>query len=162
MTSFYDEVTDEESKTLLEEAIGLASHWHYDQRDKSDYPYIMHPLRVMLKGTTWNQRIVGMLHDIVEDTPVTIKRINAQFGDTIAQSIVCITHLPNEPNQMYLARVCTDLVARQVKIYDIEDNLSPERMANLDRPTQERLRKKYNDALEYLVKNGPPVQRHLR
>jgi (p)ppGpp synthase/HD superfamily hydrolase len=146
-------------KTQLEDAIALASRMHYGDRDKCDEPYIMHCLRVMLKGNTYSQMIVGVLHDIVEDTPVTLDEIKLRFGDEIAFSVDCITHRKNETNEAYWLRVKEDLIARQVKVYDLEDNMSHDRMHALPADIRQRLTNKYNRAMEAITQNGPPVRR---
>ena len=57
---------------LVEKAIRIAVEAHAGQKDKSGQPYILHPLRLMLRGLTDDERITGALHDVVEDTPWTL------------------------------------------------------------------------------------------
>ena len=144
------------SKEMLERAIDMASLGHFGQRDKSDAPYILHVLRVMLRGKTYQEMIVGVLHDIVEDTSATINEIEMRFGKEIAEAVDCITHRPLERNDDYIQRVMTDPLARQVKIYDLEDNISHERMKELDNLTKERLLQKYIKALRVLKGEPEP------
>ena len=63
---------------LLEKAIRIAIEAHAGQKDKSGQPYILHPLRLMLHGQTEDERITGVLHDVVEDTPWTIAALKAE------------------------------------------------------------------------------------
>ena len=65
-------LTDEQR---LEVAIQIASQYHFGQVDKQGKTYILHPLRVMLKGSTTSEQIVGVLHDIVEDTIITPEQL---------------------------------------------------------------------------------------
>lgn len=58
---------------LLEKAIEIAVKAHKGQKDKAGEPYILHCLSVMLKGKTEDEKIVGVLHDAVEDTKITIE-----------------------------------------------------------------------------------------
>jgi hypothetical protein len=63
--------------STLEHAIALAACAHAGQVDKAGQPYILHPLRVMLRLSGADERIVAVLHDVVEDTPRTIERLRA-------------------------------------------------------------------------------------
>jgi GTP diphosphokinase / guanosine-3',5'-bis(diphosphate) 3'-diphosphatase len=58
--------------STLETAIALAAAAHAGQTDKAGQPYILHPLRVMLCMQTNAERMVAVLHDVVEDTPLTL------------------------------------------------------------------------------------------
>lgn len=138
---------------ILERAIDMAAFRHFGQRDKTDQPYILHVLRVMLRGKTYEEMIVGVLHDIVEDTATTLGELNMRFGEEIANAINCITHRPLERNLDYIQRVKTNPLATAVKLYDLEDNLSEERMQDLDDATRARLSEKYARALEILSDN---------
>ena len=63
---------------MLEEAILIATRAHMGQVDKGNQPYILHPLRVMLRLQTEEERTVGVLHDVIEDTSVTIEDLRKQ------------------------------------------------------------------------------------
>lgn len=128
---------------MLRLAIRLAEHSHEGQVDKSGMPYIEHPKRVMAMAKTEEEQIVAILHDIVEDTDITLDYIETMFGKDISDAVDAITHRPHEPNEVYYRRVMSNRIAHQVKLYDITDNTSPERLAKLDHATQERLIKKY-------------------
>lgn len=138
------------SHHILEDAIALASRMHYGQRDKTGSPYILHPLRVMLRGQSGEEMVLGVLHDVVEDCPVTLDEVELKFGRRMRVSMDAITHRPNEPNMDYIRRVMQDPLAHRVKIWDIEDNSAAWRMDGLDIVTQNRLQKKYTYALGVL------------
>lgn len=135
---------------LMNRAIIIATQAHKDQKDKSGEMYIFHPLRVMLRGQTLEERIVGVLHDVVEDTEVTLDQLAEDFPMAIIVALDAISHRENEPNVEYLRRVVADPLARIVKEYDVDDNSNPVRMARLDEETQVRLNKKYHRAYEFL------------
>ena len=134
-------------------ALSIAVAAHSRQTDKVGADYIHHPIRV-----AWNfpvdsdEWVVALLHDVLEDTAVTLDDLIAQ-GLTKAQAdaLIAITHLDNEPNVDYINRVAQDLIATRVKIADIEDNLSPERFDLLDDETKIRLQNKYDKALAILL-----------
>lgn len=135
--------------TKLAQAIKLATGAHDGQVDKIGLPYILHPLRVMLKGQTEEERIVGVLHDVVEDTYVTVSIINQFFGPEIAEAVNAITfNAGAETRDEYYARVKANPLALTVKLHDVNDNLS--RLDGLDDETRDRLVSKYTHALEVL------------
>jgi len=55
--------------STLERAIAIAAEGHAGQLDKAGAPYVLHPLRLMLAVKTLDERIVAVLHDVVEDCP---------------------------------------------------------------------------------------------
>ena len=141
----------------LLKAIYMALENHADQMDKTGKPYYLHPLRVMSKMEKDDERIVAVLHDIIEDTPITsIILTEDGFSDKIVDAIVAITHIPGEPYVDYIERVANDPIARKVKIADLEDNMSIDRMLLDDDRALARLRK-YRDAwllLRQIVNEG--------
>lgn len=77
---------------MLEKAIEIAVEAHRGQIDKSGKIYILHPIRVMLRGENEEQMIVGILHDTIEDTPVTIEMLkNEGFSQRVLDAIHCVT-----------------------------------------------------------------------
>lgn len=135
----------------LLKAMALAQAAHEGQRDKQGLPYYMHPLVVAGSVNTIEEKIVAILHDVVEDTSVTLDTIRLEFGDMIADAVDAITHRPNEPNEEYYERVKNNPLALTVKFADITHNTSPKRMRGLDPETRERLKKKYENALRILT-----------
>ena len=141
------------TKECLSEAIDLAVAKHLGQYDKSDMPYILHPLRVMdrVRRLTMTHMIVAVLHDVVEDTDVTLKYIRDHFGDVVGDAIDAITHRKNETNKEYWKRVKVNHWAKAVKLEDIHDNMRFERLESLDETNREHLLYKYMMALLYLA-----------
>ncbi|OLF16646.1 HD domain-containing protein [Actinophytocola xanthii] len=139
----------------LDDAIQLARRAHEGQLDKSGRPYIAHPLRVMGGVTGTHQRMTAVLHDVVEDTDVTLDDL-ARLGcpPEVLAAVAAISKEPDEPQQRYLDRVKANPIALAVKRADIADNMSADRMGRLDDATQERLRRKYHEALRHL--DGQP------
>ncbi|MFI6100153.1 phosphohydrolase [Lentzea sp. NPDC051213] len=135
----------------LSDAIALATAAHDGQVDKSGRPYIGHPLRVMAAVTGEHAQMTAVLHDVIEDTSVTVSDLRAHgCPAVVVDAVVALTHLPAEPQEDYLRRVAADPLALIVKRADINDNLSPARMARLDAATQERLQAKYATAVRLL------------
>jgi (p)ppGpp synthase/HD superfamily hydrolase len=135
----------------LDEAIQFARRAHEGQLDKSGRPYISHPLRVMGSLRDEHERMAAVLHDVVEDTSVTLEDLRAAgCPDDVLAAVAAVSKQPGEDQATYLARVAANPIARAVKLADIADNMSPERLARLDTATQERLRAKYESALRQL------------
>lgn len=114
---------------MLEKAIAIAVEAHRGQIDKAGKSYILHPLRVMLRGKNDNEMIVGILHDTVEDTPVTIEMLRLEgFSEEILTALSCITKEQGEDYGHFINRVLTNPLATQVKLYDMEDNMNRDRL----------------------------------
>lgn len=114
---------------MLEKAIEIAVEAHRGQIDKAGKIYILHPMRVMLRGKNETEMIVGILHDTVEDTPVTLDMLHIEgFSEEVLAAIACITKEKGEDYGHFIDRVLTNPLATQVKLYDIEDNLNRDRI----------------------------------
>lgn len=130
-------------------AVGFAAAAHMGQTDKAGQPYIDHPRRVArrLENPTVLELSVAWLHDVVEDTNLTVWHIEDMFGAEVAAAVDAITHRAGETRTDYYARVKANPVALKVKLADIADNTDPERLAALDPTTRARLQAKYANAL---------------
>ena len=134
----------------------IATDAHAGQTDKAGNPYITHPARVAAKCEQAygdpKTVMVAWLHDVVEDTPVTLDDLlEAGFPEDVVQAVAVITHRLNEPRLAYYDRVRRNPLALLVKLADIADNADPERLALIDdETTRERLRVKYVNALNAL------------
>lgn len=136
-------------KHVVEEAIGLATSFHQGQVDKSGVPYIFHPLRVMLRFTDPIEQAAAVLHDVVEDTVVSLSYLSAQgFPPQVIHLVDLLTRRVDEPYMEYLERVASDLAAIRIKIADVEDN-----MPRRERPLPIEygdLKKRYEKSLRFL------------
>lgn len=112
----------------LIEAITLAYDAHLDQVDKAGQPFIGHPLRVMAMLNTEDEMVVGVLHDIIEDTDMQLTE--PQFGFLSVhqkRAIDAISRRPGEMYRDYIARCGQNELATAVKRADILDNADPRR-----------------------------------
>lgn len=133
--------------------IALAAH--HRQLDKGGQPYYDHPSRVAsavwAAGYDDDHVTVAYLHDVVEDTPLTLADLAILgFSREVLDAVYAITQRKREKAPAYYARVCANPIARVVKRFDVADNSSEERMALLAPETQERLRAKYVLARRWL------------
>lgn len=115
----------------LDKAIELAAVAHAGQTDKAGEPYILHPIRVMLSVETRSQRIVAVLHDIVEDTSVTFEDlVHEGFSQGIVEAVQALTKYDGESRIEAAKRAAKDPIARIVKLADVTDNMDMGRIPN--------------------------------
>lgn len=136
--------------TAIGEALGLAMKAHAGQTDKAGQPYINHVLRVALAQTDPLRTVVALLHDVVEDTDVTLGQIVKEFGLDVADAVYAITKQKGETYKDYVGRVRMNAVALDVKMADILDNSDPTRLGLLPEEDQCRLRRKYEETFHAL------------
>jgi (p)ppGpp synthase/HD superfamily hydrolase len=145
----------DERVELLHAAIHVATACHRDQVDLQGVPYILHPLRVMGTVATLDEKIIAVLHDVLEDCgEVGRKAVELlNLPPPLTAALDAITRhkgpgLPREPDSEYLARCKADPIARVVKIADMRDNLrgSDERFQSLKR--------RYRVGIAYLEREG--------
>lgn len=137
---------------VLDNAIAIATYAHHGQVDKNGRPYILHLIRVMMRGRTDDERILGILHDIIEDTNMTYQELfDEGIPERILVSLDAITHRHwySEHRERYYNRVLSDELAHVVKEYDVDDNNDPARLV-ADEETAARFIKKYTHCREYL------------
>jgi (p)ppGpp synthase/HD superfamily hydrolase len=138
--------------STLNRAIEIATEAHKGQFDKAGNEYIGHPLRVMEMGKTEDEKIVGVLHDVIEDTSWTFEAIEAEgFSKEIVDALRCVTKLSdNENYDDFIDRVKKNPLAVAVKINDLTDNMDIRRLPYLSDKDVQRL-KKYLKAYKRLV-----------
>ena len=146
----------EKELSRLDKAIILAVRAHSGQLDKKGLPVILHPISVMELMQTESERIIAILHDVEEDTDITIDEIDMEVGLTKEEKIalMALNHHKNEPYVEYIMRIKnTSQLAIFVKIADVIRNSSPTRLEGLPEETVNRLKKKYDLALA-ILSNG--------
>ena len=142
--------------STLQRAIEIATEAHKGQFDKAGNEYIGHPLRVMEMGKTEDEKIVGMLHDVIEDTDWTFEALEAEgFSKEVIDALRCVTKVSEKENyDDFIDRVRKNPLAVAVKINDLTDNMDIRRLPYLSDKYIKRL-KKYLKAYKRLV--GEPV-----
>ena len=151
----------------LEKAIKTAVEAHTGQVDKGGNPYTLHPLRVMLSLDSEDERIVGVLHDVVEDCEGwTWERLREQgCSDEIIEALMSVSKTPEEEKQFkemddpdekmehylqFIQRAKTNKIGRNVKAADIRDNLDISRIDDITDSDINRLNR-YKKALSILT-----------
>jgi GTP diphosphokinase / guanosine-3',5'-bis(diphosphate) 3'-diphosphatase len=126
--------------STLERAIAIAAAAHAGQLDKAGVPYILHPLRVMLAVQSDDERIAAVLHDVVEDTGVTLAELQAQgFSPPVLAAIEALTKRPGETRLQAAARAAGDRIARRVKLADNAENMDLSRIVSPSEKDHARL-----------------------
>ena len=138
---------------LLAKAINIAIKAHEGQVDKTGMPYYGHIMRVMTAGRTIDEKIVGVLHDLVEDTEWTFEDLTQQgFPKHIINALRCVTKLSeDEPYNDFINRLKSNPLAVAVKINDLTDNMDIKRLNEITESDVIRLRK-YLTAYKELTK----------
>lgn len=127
----------------LEKAIEIATQAHRGQVDKYGAPYIGHVMRVMNLGRTEEEKICGVLHDVVEDTDWTFERLAAEgFGPDIIAALRCVTkESEDEDYDHFVQRTLQNRLACLVKLNDLTDNMDVRRMLEVTTKDVARLNK---------------------
>lgn len=130
----------------------VANRAHEGQTDKVGRPYIEHPAAVAARLSTVDERVVGWLHDVVEDTDITLAELR-EMGFTTEQvlAVDAMTKRRGEPLTDSMARVMADPLAPRVKRADVSHNADPARLALVpEEATRARLQAKYERTAELL------------
>ena len=128
-------------KLHLGRAIELAKQHHKGQTDKVGKPYINHPLRVMNQMKSEDEKIVAVLHDIVEDTDISLNDLrNEGFSEEVVSAVECLTKQDGENYDSYIERISFNPLAVKIKLADLEDNRDLTRLPEVTDKDMERLR----------------------
>jgi len=120
-------------------AYDIALKAHKGQKDKCGEQYFKHPLTVSNKLSGEKDKIVALLHDVIEDTDVTVNDLKeAGFSDEVVLAVSVITKEAGEDYEEYLNRVKQNPIALRVKIADMEHNSDISRIKN---PTEKDLKR---------------------
>lgn len=139
------------SISMLKRAIAIAKEAHAGQIDKAGKAYIGHPLRVMAAVEGDDAKIVGVLHDVVEDCPGwTFDRLRSEgFGEDVLRGLESVTKREGEPYEDFVTRAARNPLGRLVKRADLTDNMDLSRISNPTDRDYERI-EKYKRALAQL------------
>jgi len=140
--------------STLERAIEIAVKAHAGQIDKAGEPYILHPLRLMFAVNGVYARMVAVLHDVVEDTSVTIDNLKAEgFPAEVIEAVQALTKQKGESRIEAAKRASENSIARSVKLADVTDNMD---ITRISQPTEKdylRL-KEYENVRALLLSHG--------
>ena len=110
---------------LLDKAISIAVDSHSGQVNEKTEPYVLHPLRMMFKAVTIEEKIIAVLHDVIEKTTIDLEYLRSVgFSDRIVLGIDALSRRPQENYDKYIDRVAENKLATKVKIIDLDDNIN--------------------------------------
>lgn len=137
--------------STLERAVEIAAAAHAGQRDKAGQIYLLHPLRVMMMLESVEERIVGVLHDVIEDCEDWDRHRLASegFPSRLLDALDAVTKKPGEAYMEFVARAGNNPISRAVKLADLRDNSDLSRIANPTAKDYERT-KRYERAIRFL------------
>lgn len=137
---------------FLRLALNLVHTYHSNKEDKNGRVYTMHLYKVMSSGLSDKEKIVGLLHDLIEDNPpITVDYLKGLgFPEDIVAAIASLTRLDGENYNDYIERVSNNTLARKVKINDLKDNLDVTRFKSLDESNLSLLNR-YLKSYHYLI-----------
>jgi len=131
-------------------ALKLCFEAHKDQLDKSGMPYVFHPFHLAEQMTDENTTVVALLHDVIEDTDLTLDRLyDLGFNEDVISAISLMTHDDSVPYMDYVAAIKNDPIAKAVKLADLRHNSD---MTRFDTITEWDIKRaeKYKKAIELL------------
>lgn len=135
---------------LTKKAIKICYEKHKNQFDKSGLPYVFHPWHVAEQMDDENSTIVALLHDVVEDTNMTLDDLKKNgFNNEIIGALKCLTHEKGVAYSDYIKIISMNEVATKVKLADLEHNMDISRIDNISKSDIERL-KKYEESHAFL------------
>ncbi len=130
-------------------ALSFALRVHDGQRDKSGAPYILHPLQVAMRCEAWHERVVGVLHDVIEDcgtVPSTL--ISIGIPEECVAAVEALSRREGETYADFIERIVeAGPLAMRVKLADLEENMRPDRR----HPDMEGLSKRYVKAKDRIL-----------
>jgi (p)ppGpp synthase/HD superfamily hydrolase len=137
--------------STLERAIAIAAEAHAGQVDKAGAPYVLHPLRMMLRMSSIDERIVAVLHDVCEDCPGwTFDRLRREgFSDRIIDALDSVTKRAGEEYEDFVRRAAANPIGRCVKLADLIDNSDLSRIAAPSERDVQRI-EKYRRAIDLI------------
>ena len=130
-------------------AMQIAYEAHHGQLDKSGVPYIYHPIHLAEQMDTETETIVALLHDVVEDTPVTMEDLSEEFSEEVIEALKLLTHDENEDYMSYVQKLKQNPISKKVKKADLKYNSDKSRLTEWTEKAEKRFQK-YKEAMEIL------------
>ena len=139
---------------LTNKAMRLAYAAHHGQLDYNGIPYIFHPLHLAEQMDDETSCCAALLHDVVEDTPMTLEELSGEFPAEIIRIVDLLTHRDTDDYFTYLAKIKTHPIAIKIKLVDIAHNSDQSRCigCGLSEEKLSSWRVKYDQARNFLLK----------
>ena len=134
---------------LTKKALMISFDAHKDQTDKSGMPYVYHPFHLAEQMDDEYSTCVALLHDVVEDTDITLDELLKEFPSKVTEAIALMTHDDNVPYLDYVAKIKQNPIAAKVKLADLKHNSDLSRLDKVDENALKRVAK-YQKAIKLL------------
>lgn len=134
---------------MTRKAMRIAYEAHHLQVDKTNVPYIYHPIMVASMQKDEITTTIALLHDVVEDTSITLDDLAKEFPDEVIEALALLTHEKNEDYFSYVEHIKNNPYAKAVKLADLTHNSDTTRLEVIDEKAQKRLAK-YQKAIQLL------------
>ena len=137
-------------QSMVDLALSIVRQAHEGQLDKAGVDYIEHPIYVASQVDTEEEKAVALLHDVIEDSPVSAEELlQAGLPETVVTAVQVLTKKKEQDYQTYLETVKKNPLARLVKLADLKHNSDLSRLSSITEKDRERL-KKYKKAIDFL------------
>lgn len=147
----------------IDDALRLVVHHFHGVKDKDGEPYVMHCLRVMMGVADPMGQMVGLMHDLIEDTEVTLEELRQLgFADEIITAVDLVTHQAADSYANYVVRIKQNDLARQVKLSDLRDNTAMGRVLYRDGQTDDDAKRIQRYVLSYQYLSDRIDESHYR
>jgi len=134
----------------IEIALKIALQAHKGKTDKGGYPYILHAIRVMNNVNSIEEKIVAVLHDVIEDSNYSFDDLRYEgISEKCIEAIKLLTHEKNIPYMDYIKQIANNEISRVAKLADLKDNSDTTRLKKITEKDKERV-KKYRISISYL------------
>lgn len=141
---------------LTNKAMKIAYNAHHGQTDCNDVPYIFHPYHLAEQMNDEITTCVALLHDVVEDTNITIEQLEKVFPKEVTEALKLLTHDDNTDYFEYIMAIKKNPIAKTVKMADLLHNSDQSRITDYNAVSAEKLEywnKKYAKARQILEDN---------
>lgn len=138
---------------LTNKAMQIAYNAHHGQFDCNGVPYIFHPYHLAEQMCSEITVCAALLHDVVEDTDITIEQLENIFPKEVTEALKLLTHDDNTDYFEYIRAIKSNPVAKAVKMADLMHNSDQSRIVDKKAVSAEKLEhwnKKYTKAIQIL------------
>ena len=125
---------------LTYKAMNLAYEAHHGQLDKSGAPYIFHPIHLAEQMDDEFSCCAALLHDVVEDTDVTLEDLRSDFPEEVVEAVRLLTHEKGVPDVAYLTAIKANPIALKVKLADNAHNADQTRCCGIEVSEEKKAR----------------------
>ena len=138
---------------LTNKAMRIAYDAHHGQVDKCGIPYILHPIALAQSMEDEVSCCAALLHDVVEDTAITMEELAKEFPAEVIEILRLLTHDDGEEYYAYVRRIKEHPIAKKVKLADLAHNSDQSRCvgSGIPQETLDRWHKKYDKAKKILA-----------